>query len=258
MQPVRVTERGFYDGAPHRSELVSAYNQYTRVTADPAYSPDREDYQALVRPLFITSFVLADFLEDNRFFGAKRLVVSSASSKTAYGAAWCLKDAGVELVAVTSESNRKFVQGLGLYSSIVSYADLEKLEPGAPTTYVDFSGDEKLRERIHRHFGDSLVYDCFAGSAQNTGFLRDTGLAGVATKFFFAPPQIKKRNGDWGYAGFNQKFNSAQVAFIADVSKGSQQLMRVQTHRGIQAAPALVASLVAGRADPQAGHVLAL
>ena len=36
MQPERVTPRGFYDGAAHRQSLVSAYNQYTRVTQDAA------------------------------------------------------------------------------------------------------------------------------------------------------------------------------------------------------------------------------
>ena len=34
MRPVRVTGRGFYDGAPHRGELVSAYNQYMRCSHD--------------------------------------------------------------------------------------------------------------------------------------------------------------------------------------------------------------------------------
>ena len=45
----------------------------------------------IVRPLFITSFMLADFLQDNAFFGARQVVVSSASSKTAYGTAFCLQ-----------------------------------------------------------------------------------------------------------------------------------------------------------------------
>ena len=30
-----------------------------------------ENYQALLRPLFITSFMIADFLADNTFFGAR-------------------------------------------------------------------------------------------------------------------------------------------------------------------------------------------
>jgi hypothetical protein len=55
-----VTARGFYDGAQHRKSLTSAYNQYTRCSQDPLYAPEREDHQMIVRPLFITSFMLAD------------------------------------------------------------------------------------------------------------------------------------------------------------------------------------------------------
>src|SRR5512139_1593212 len=62
MQPVRVGERGFYDGTPHRLALTSAYNQYQRVSTDAAHRAADEGYQALLRPLFITSFMLADFL----------------------------------------------------------------------------------------------------------------------------------------------------------------------------------------------------
>jgi hypothetical protein len=50
MQPERVSPRGFYDGAAHRKALVSAYNQYTRVTHDEAYDPALESYQMLYRP----------------------------------------------------------------------------------------------------------------------------------------------------------------------------------------------------------------
>jgi hypothetical protein len=63
VQPVRVGDRGFYDGTPHRLELTSAYNQYQRIRSDAAYRVEDENYQAVLRPLFITSFMLADFLE---------------------------------------------------------------------------------------------------------------------------------------------------------------------------------------------------
>ena len=126
MRPQRLSDRGFFDAMPHRLPLTSAYNFYTRCSADPAYSPTLENYQALLRPLFVTSWMLADFLKDNDFFGAKRLVVSSASSKTAYGAAAWLNDhADIELVALTSAGNVDFVSGLGCYAQVHSYAQLE-------------------------------------------------------------------------------------------------------------------------------------
>src|SRR5262245_37531637 len=128
VQPVRVTERGFYDGTPHRLELTSAYNQYQRVRTDAAYRAQDESYQALLRPLFITSFMLADFLEDNAFFGARQIVFSSASSKTAYGTAFCLQHRpDVARVALTSANNARFVAGLGCYDRTLSYDAIQDM-----------------------------------------------------------------------------------------------------------------------------------
>jgi hypothetical protein len=254
MKPVRVSERGFYDGAEHRLALTSAYNQYARCSHDPAYRAETESLQMLLRPLFITSFMLADYLQDNHLFGARRLVVSSASSKTAYGTAFCLP--GVEMVALTSPRHRGFVEGLGCYSHTVGYDELEQVPADERVVYVDFSGDEALRARVHAHFGDALVHDCYAGSAQNTHFLRDTGLPGPTPQFFFAPVQIKKRTADWGPAVVNRRFGDAQQRFMRHVRDSGW--LRVTEHEGFEAAQQVIADLCAGRTDPQLGHVISL
>lgn len=259
VQPVRNTPRGFYDGAPHRAELVSAYNQYTRCANDQVYAKALENYQMLLRPLVITSFFCADFLGDNAFFGARQVLLSSASSKTAYGTAFCLKDAqGIELIGLTSKRNQAFVESLGCYHRVVTYDDLSSIDPGIATTYVDYAGDEALREKVHYHFGAALAYDCYAGSAQNTNYFRPQALPGPAPQFYFAPVQIAKRNKDWGYDGVNLRFGEAQRAFIAKVSAGDTPWLRVVEHHGLTAATELVASMAAGRIDPQAGHVVVL
>jgi len=46
----------------------------------------------LLRPLFITSYVVDDWLWDNALFGAHAVVVSSPSSKTAFGLAFLLTE----------------------------------------------------------------------------------------------------------------------------------------------------------------------
>jgi hypothetical protein len=259
MKAVRVTKRGFYDGSAHRLSLTSAYNQYTRCSNDPAYSRENENYQMIVRPLFITSFMCADFLQDNGFFGARRIVVSSASSKTAYGTAFCLKDKyDVKLVALTSRGNRAFVEGLGCYHEAVTYEELEDMPAEEPTLYLDFSGDEALRARVHHHFGNALAYDCFAGSAQNTGFLRDTGLPGPKPEFYFAPVQIRKRNIDWGHDEVNRRFNEAQLAFIRRVGDRERPWMRIVESRGYAEAQKLIEDMHGGRIDPAKGHVVVL
>ncbi len=255
----RVTKRGFYDGSEHRRVLVSAYNQYTRCSADPVYQEKLENYQMLVRPLFITSFMLADFMQDNAFFGAQRLVVSSASSKTAYGTAFCLRDyPQVELVALTSERNRGFVEGLGCYRKTVSYEELAGQPTDQPTMYVDFSGDVALRARIHHHYGEALVYDCFAGSAQNTDVPSEAELPGPKPAFYFAPVQIRKRNADWGPDVVNQRFNASQSSFIQHISDPQHLWMKVVEEQGFDAAQTLIRNLHDGKVDPQQGRVIVL
>ena len=81
LSPERVTPMGFSDGAPHRAGLHAVYNHYLRTSTDGLYRADNEDVQALLRPLFITSWLIDDFLADQQFFGARRMLLSSASSK---------------------------------------------------------------------------------------------------------------------------------------------------------------------------------
>src|SRR5512133_3371064 len=47
LQPTRLSVAGFADGAAHRAALHPVYNQYLRCSADPFYTSDSEDTQAL-------------------------------------------------------------------------------------------------------------------------------------------------------------------------------------------------------------------
>ena len=128
LSPTRVSALALSDGAPHRAELHAVYNQYTRCAADPFYTADTEDLQALLRPLFITSWLIDDFLADNDFFGATAnaaqrgvMLLSSASSKTAYGTAFQMaKRAGIEVVGLTSPGNVAFCESLGCYHRVLT------------------------------------------------------------------------------------------------------------------------------------------
>ena len=92
MEPTRVTPTGYVDGIRHLRELPPLYNHYIRTTMDSTYAEATEPEHALLRPLFITSYVVDDWLWDNALFGARAVVVSSASSKTAYGLAFLLTE----------------------------------------------------------------------------------------------------------------------------------------------------------------------
>ena len=59
LSPGRLSDTAFTDSSPHRAALPRVYNQYLRCASDPFYSPDTEAVQALLRPLFTTSWLLS-------------------------------------------------------------------------------------------------------------------------------------------------------------------------------------------------------
>jgi hypothetical protein len=225
LQPARITPAGFLDGSEHRRTLHAVYNQYSRCAADPGYVPAREAEQALLRPLFTTSFLIDDFLGDNAFFGARCVVLSSASSKTAYGTAFCLAQRrgsadAVKVIGLTSPGNRAFTRALGCYDEVLSYDDVASLPADVPTVYVDFSGSVSVRSSVHEHFGDTLAYSCSVGGTHWEALGSGKGLAGPRPVLFFAPAQIKKRNADWGPDGLQQRLDVGGEARDIGVNRG--------------------------------------
>src|ERR1700742_1246820 len=71
-----VTKRGLRDAAAHRQGVAPVYNAYARVGNDPSYAGQQGDHQALLRPLFMLSFLVDDYLAENDFFGARRVILS--------------------------------------------------------------------------------------------------------------------------------------------------------------------------------------
>jgi Protein of unknown function (DUF2855) len=261
LQPVRVSQGGFSDGAAHRRELHAVYNQYLRCSTDPAYVAEREAEQALLRPLFMTSFLIDDFLADNQFFGAHTVVLSSASSKTAYGTAFCLalRRASVEAVKVvglTSAANLDFTRSLGCYDEVLTYEAAKSGLARVPTVYVDFSGSVALRFAVHEQLSETLTYSCSVGGTHWEDLGSGKGLPGPRPVLFFAPAQAKKRVTDWGGASLQQRMAAAWAAFMAPVTDARQPWLHVVRGRGEAAIEACYAALLGGQVKPQDGHVL--
>ena len=258
LSPQRVSPAGFSDGAAHRTGLHPVYNQYVRSGTDPFYQPDTEDIQALLRPLFVTSWLIDDFLDDQQFFGARRMLLSSASSKTAYGTAFQLAQReGIEVVGLTSASNVAFCESLGCYDRVVAYDAIEQLDGATPSVYIDFAGSVGLRQRIHAHC-TGLAYSCAVG-ASHVSDLGGTGeLPGPRPVMFFAPAQVKKRNADWGSQGLNERLVAAWNQFSTAVQTPSQPWLVVQHHAGADATQALFQTMLAGSGDPRIGHIASL
>lgn len=239
----RLTSSGFIDTADHRAELPAVYNSYLITSQDPAYDPALEDLQALYRPLFLTSFLLADQLADNDFHGARTVVISSASSKTAFGTAQCLQGKGVRLVGLTSPRNVEFTTSLGLYDTVLPYDAAVDVEP---SVYLDFSGSADVRSTLHDRLGDNLVKDISIGLTQQKAS------ADPRSEFFFAPEQLRKRTADWGPDGLAERFGTAWRGFTAQ----AVGWVSVAQHSGQDELIEVWQSVLQGKANPDTADVI--
>jgi len=253
--PADANETGFVDGSPHRAALPSAYHRYLATGADPFYSAETEAMQMLLRPLFFTSFLIDDQLDDEGLATRAPVLISSASSKTAIAAAFLLAQReGVELVALTSPRSAEFVAGLGIYDRTVTYDAIDSLERG-PATYVDIAGDGEVRTAVHSHYGDELLYSMAVGITHWEELGAGAGeLPGPTPTFFFAPDRVVKRSEDWGRAGLETRVADAWHPFCAWIGGWLEPI----PGEGFDAVRAAYLDVLEGRVDPKHAHVLSL
>lgn len=247
VRPARADGTGFHDASPHRVSLPSPYNSYRVTTGDPAYRRDQEDLLILLRPLFFTSFMLADYLADNGFYGASQLVFSSASSKTAYGAALSLRGAGPRLIGLTSPGNVAFTRSLGCYDLVLPYSSLSSVDV-APTIYLDLSGTAAHRAALRSRLGPALVRDVAVGLTNQVADIS------AADELFFAPDQMRKRGRDWGRDELDRRFALAWQSFAAEAGGW----LAVETGSGPAGLAEAWADVLAGRVPPGVGRVVQL
>ncbi len=267
VQPGRVKPHSFVDAAPHRAELAAAYQQYAFTDTEPGWKPELEGLTAVLRPLFFTGFLIDDFLADAGFFGAQQVLLSSASSKTAYGTAFCLsqrrgQSGMARVVGLTSAGNEAFSHSLGVYDDVRLYDALAAMDPTVPTVYVDFAGNAALRRQVHEHFGSALMFSSSIGGTHWEALGSGGGLPGPRPTLFFAPAQIKKRSAPppegWGPDGLAQRLGASWGAFIQATQRAAEPWVLIVNHQGPAAAEAAYQALLNGKSDARQGLMLAL
>jgi hypothetical protein len=199
--------------SPHRAELPKAYNVY-------ASDPDGSDAQALLRPLFITSFLLDDALGDP----SRPVIVSSASSKTALGFARLQAERGTALIGLTSPGNRAFVERLNVYDTVATYDDPPS---GDGALLVDIAGSRPVR----------------ADETLAVGATQYDRLDSEGATFFFAPSELRTRR-----TAVEQRF----PAVFDQLVEWAESWLRIEHGDALDAYRAVAA----GKAGPDEGYVV--
>ena len=240
---------GYIDVATHRAGLPPTYNQYAEAPEQTA----TDDHRALLRPLFGTSWLIDDFLEEAGDFGAGSVILTSASSKTALGLAYRLHKRGVPVTGLTSPGNMAFLDGLGTFAKVAAYDDIEALTVDGPVVIVDFAGNAGVIGRLHRHFAEAVVHSAIVGVTHWEASPEEVSLPGAPRALFFAPDQIRKRAGEWGMAEFGRRFTDNLADFVAN-----SPWLKLETADGPEGLARTWAAVVSGKTAADTGLIVKL
>ena len=244
MRPIHTTPADFIDGMPHRRSLPAVYNQYLWCDEDPFYTPRTEQAMMVLRPLFVTSWLLVDFFlhpqqhdvnSGKPFVGATTVIISSASSKTSIGLAFLLYQYNqqqcatekIRIVGLTSPGNRPLVSSLQIYDDILLYDTLEQhLDATQPSCFVDMAGNTNLTMRLHQNLQDNMVYSCLVGASHvGQGGKPTSRLPGAKPKFFFAPSWTSQCIQELGRTSRNQNHNNKKKNATNAKRRGNKILL---------------------------------
>ncbi|WP_086930482.1 DUF2855 family protein [Agarilytica rhodophyticola] len=233
---------GFIDVHPKRKSISPVYDNYLYCAADPGYREDREPWQLNYRPLFMTSFVLDDFVREGlceaqqNSSDVRQVILTSASSKTAYGAAHLLlkhkaeSDLGYQVIGLTSPANKEFTSSLGCYDKVFAYDEVDALSFEQNSWVLDFAGNKSLLLQLQVLLGDKLGKLLLIGST-DVEAQQDKPDGNLNSEFFFAPSQVKKRMHEWGKEGFSVKYAQAWQGFATQLGDN----LKVASYSGAEA-----------------------
>ena len=213
------------DSAPHRQKRDVVYNTYWVLDKDPMYpGPAYEDAMILVRPLFLTSWLLREALSG--ISQMETLIVTSASSKTGASLAALMKQRResstgalknkLEIIGMTSSSNVAYCQSLNYFDEIVTYSSSlsHSINNKRNVVIVDMAGNLDVLRGLQRTLKSSLLKIISVGMTHVEGADMAATFSGegfdpnnVKPEFFFAPK----------YAGAVAKKNP--LALTVDVAK---------------------------------------
>jgi hypothetical protein len=195
-------------------------------------------------------------LAENEFYGARSVMLSSASSKTAFGLAHLLHRLRTEIrvIGLTSAANTDFVRSLGCYDEVVTYDGVTSLPSDSPVAFVDMAGNSELRGKLHQHFGDQMKYSGRVGLTHRSSLPDEPRLPGAKPTWFSAPDQIPKRAKEWGPGGVDRRFRAAWSGFAPMLDRW----LKVVEGRGEGAVRQVYLDTLAGRIPPDQGHILSL
>ncbi|RKO89155.1 hypothetical protein BDK51DRAFT_48316 [Blyttiomyces helicus] len=240
-----------------RPQLPAGHMIYNKVSGgvpnlhDPFHSPTHEPHMLLLRPLFFTSYLLADKLIDEKLYTAKTVVITSASSKTSLCLAFVLKRAGIPTIGLTSASSIAWLADTNAYTELLPYDALGSAPPPGDVVLVDVAGNQAVVADVGRWAGEGLKKELSVGM---THWESRAKVGAGSAEVFFAPAQLNKKQAEMGVLALGAVMGKA----FAETLGSADEWVEVERVEGEEGVLRVWRELVAGKAAPRKGLVLTL
>ena len=239
---------GFTDNGEWRTKHASIYKNFTHAPANA-----KDDQTAIFRGLYMTSFLLEDYLRENSFFDAQQIIITSASSKTSIALANCLQRfSDVKIIGLTSARNLSFVKDVGDYDEIIDYQNLDALNAQVQSAVADMAGNPQIIADVHTRLKTKVVYSCSVGATHWDATRTNVVIPEPRPEFFCAPSQVSKRSKEWGREELNRRIDDSLAVFI----DGTQKWLTIQHAHGATEVAEFYSTLVTGQIDPRLGNIV--
>jgi len=250
----KVSSHSFMDISAHRQELAPIYNTYNRLGKEKDYPPGTEDYIPIVKPLFVTSFLIYQFLKTENFFAAEEMIITSASSKTSLGLAYMLSENrnehGKKIIGLTSKGNLDFVKETGFYDEVIPYDNVDDSIRNIESVIIDMAGNGQLLWNIYQKLDKQLKHVCKIGLTDWTKASMDNKIP--VAKFFFAPTYAQAFFKEHGPKEANKMIMAAMFSFIKKASEWTE-ISHINSYEDLQN---MFVAMAKGKVDPSKGYVM--
>jgi hypothetical protein len=145
--------------SPERAGMLPLYRDLTPLGGS---EPDDREAVAVAMLPGVAAALLDELIAGT---GTGRVVVSSATSKTALTSALLLSRRGIDVVGITSPAHVGAADRSGVYAAVVTYDDVDTLAPSPEAIYLDVAGQPAVTAAVHSRLGPSLLRSIAVGGS---------------------------------------------------------------------------------------------
>lgn len=231
-----------------RSLMLPIYRRLISVTAELGWGEHEIDIDTVMLPVFPFAALLAHDLTRD---GARSVVISSASSRSAAALSRVLGNHGVEVIGLTSDRNRSAVESFGVYTHVLTYNDIADLPNLTDVVYVDLAGNGELRAAVHQQLGNKLVASIAAGGTHLRSLPAPTE-SGPEVTLFNTGDREEQMTLTQGREVVEAIYSDARTELVS----WAGGWLRITRLRGLVAAEETWRNIAAGQSDPLSAVVI--